>query len=350
MTRRAPNTDLDPRSPRRARVAAAILATLALSPAATPQQTLTVRGQSGAGESAPPANAQQDEGGFPSVTYGRSRASRDWVTLRNGARVAVDDGVEWEGTRVYLSLTWDLVAVEAASGATRWSRHVSAYWNRLSIAAVGEGDARRLVVELRPYESVDGATLRVERYDLLTGEEIETPVPSPDGAAVGVRSVAGHESRIARPFSALIGTPRGYAALIEAMFGAEIAPELPAIDFRAEVLFVTSAGDATNCNGFVPVGAWEDDRRVLLRYDGLYFQTAAFVSGFGDDEEEGSGPGGARPSRPYGMFVLPRADKTYVIEKDVQNLIGGPSIWKERFRAEGVPAPDDELARVPRDV
>jgi hypothetical protein len=53
-------------------------------------------------------------------------------------------------------------------------------------------------------------------------------------------------------------------------------------------------------------------------------------------------------TRPYGIFILPRAEKkAYVIESNRQRYIGGPPIWAESFRAERLGDPGKELERLP---
>jgi len=297
---------------------------------------------------------QSDPGGadaFPSLTYGKSRASTGWVELQNGSRVAIDQGLEWDGIKVYLSLTWDLVAIDAATNKTVWSHHVSAFWNRLAIRQVdsspGRGPEKKVIaVELRPYTDREGADQQVERYALRSGEKLDVPVPIPSGRKIEIRSFHGPMSRIGEPFKLMVGTRSGAKTLLREMFGDEAPIDFGKVDFDREVVLVVSAGDSWNCNGFVPGAVYQDASRLLVRYDGLYYQTAAF--GFGGDGDETDEEIGR--SRPYGMFVLPRIEGLYVAEKDVQNLIGGPSIWKERYRRTGVPAPEQELADLPRDV
>src|SRR5262245_32305020 len=78
----------------------------------------------------------------PSITYGPSRSSKTWVDTPMG-KVAVDEGIEWNGVKVYMSLTWTLVAVDAQSGKTLWSQNVSAFWNGLAIKEV-EADGKKV--------------------------------------------------------------------------------------------------------------------------------------------------------------------------------------------------------------
>jgi hypothetical protein len=42
--------------------------------------------------------------------------------------------------------------------------------------------------------------------------------------------------------------------------------------------------------------------------------------------------GGGRPVTAYGFFVLPKADKTVILEENIQNLLGNPPAWQERIR------------------
>ena len=52
--------------------------------------------------------------------------------------------------------------------------------------------------------------------------------------------------------------------------------------------------------------------------------------------------------RAWGIFVLPRRpDRGYVMERDVQGLIGGPRIWKRTFAVKKLGSPETELAKLP---
>jgi hypothetical protein len=93
-----------------------------------------------------------------------------------------------------------------------------------------------------------------------------------------------------------------------------------------------SSGNGWNCNGHDVVEAYEDAHRILLRTDGLSFQTL----------------GGAMMVRAWGIFVLPKhANRGYVVERDAQGLIGGPPIWKRTFAVKKLPAPETELSKLP---
>ena len=83
-------------------------------------------------------------------------------------------------------------------------------------------------------------------------------------------------------------------------------------------------GEIVNCSG-IDASAWEDDQRILVRLREHWFQT--------------EGPdGGGQKVRPFGIFVLPKREpfKPVVLERNYQNLIGAPPIWKEQGRFEGL--------------
>jgi hypothetical protein len=97
---------------------------------------------------------------------------------------------------------------------------------------------------------------------------------------------------------------------------------------------VVSGGDMTNCRGIGCAEAFEDDMRVLVRLQHHTFQTA--------------GPnGGAVRHRPYGIFVLPRTDKAYIIERNRQRYIGGPPLWTEMKRFDRMADAKSELDGMP---
>ena len=64
----------------------------------------------------------------PSIAYSGSRTSAGSIETPNGV-VFIDEGVAWKGVKVYLSLTWDVVAADEASGKVLWSQNVGAFWN-----------------------------------------------------------------------------------------------------------------------------------------------------------------------------------------------------------------------------
>lgn len=285
-----------------------------------------------------PARAEDEAAQAPPLLQIQgSRTSTAWVTVPGGARVAVDQGVTWQGVTVYLSLTWDLVGVDATSGATLFATDVGAFWNTITFQQVTPTDGvRQWAIELRPdARRQAGAELR-QFHHLRTGARLA--VPALDGSDLGTplelpHTASGDRSDIASPFSLLIGTAAGWASAQERTFGPEgERPALGELDFDTHVVLLVSGGDRQNCTAITLHAAYEDDARVLVRTGRTTMQT---INGF-------------RKARPWGAFVLPRrAAKAYVVERNIQGLIGGPAIWRTLYRVEGVPAPEVELAGLP---
>ena len=71
----------------------------------------------------------------PFIVYGGSRASTEVIETPKGG-VPVDQGIAWEGVKVYLSIMGDLVAVDAGTGKFLWCRFVGAFWNEVGFEEV----------------------------------------------------------------------------------------------------------------------------------------------------------------------------------------------------------------------
>ena len=91
---------------------------------------------------------------------------------------------------------------------------------------------------------------------------------------------------------------------------------LPYIDFEKYVVIAIFQGSGVNSAGLKAVEVLEDKTSIVFRYKDKFYQTDGDVKG----------------ATVYGFFVLPRSNKTVVLEEDVQNLIGKPPVWKERVR------------------
>lgn len=263
----------------------------------------------------------------PSVDHSGSRESSTWIELPNGTRVAVGKGVEWQGVRVHLALTWHLVAVDVETGKVLWDRDTSAFWNEVGFKEVETTDGRKVqAVELKPgRRNRRGSQLR-QYHDLRTGAKLEVPggPEGPSGTPFPPRKAwEGEQSQVGEAFSVLVTSAVDWKAVREHVWGPDATQAPDAVDFEKEVVYLTSNGDGWNCSAIFPVGCWEDEHRILVRTDRRCFQTI----------------GGGKKTRPWGAFVLPRRkDKAYVVEVDAQGLIGGPAIWKEIWRADAVPA------------
>jgi hypothetical protein len=94
---------------------------------------------------------------------------------------------------------------------------------------------------------------------------------------------------------------------------------MPKVNFDRCMVVAAFRGDGHNSNGYFVVEAIDEPDRVVLRLDEQTYQTA------GPD-------GGAVKVRPYGIFVLPRSNKSVVIEENVQGIKDRPATWKERAK------------------
>jgi hypothetical protein len=273
----------------------------------------------------------------PTLQYRGNRASRAWVSMPGGTQVAVDEGVEWEGVTVYLSLTWDLVAVESDSGTTLWGHSVGAFWNRIAIVRAENASGEEVwAVELQPGAGARQGVGQRQLYELRTGARIAIPEKAPPGTPFTPRREAGGpDADMGVEFTLLISTRENYALALARLLGGRTVPGLPGpdeVDFDREVVLVRAEGTGWNSRGLVSREAYESDDRILLRIDNRFYQTM----------------GGGDRVTPFGVFVLPRAvKKPYVLERDEQGLIGGPPIWKEIHRFEGLQDPDQELHPIP---
>jgi len=258
------------------------------------------------------------EGGLPSHTYPGSRSSTDWVSMPNGIRVAVDEGISYRGTTIYLSLTHHLVGVNDETGETRWGVDVSAYWNRVAVVHTdGAPGVKVWAVELTRTDDPEAVGRRA-LFDLRSGGRIETnDAPKPTGDALSPREVTGDDLVVEEPFDRLVGSSEEWSALVAETLGEKRITALGPIDFATEQVYVLASGRRINHRGWRIIDAYEDGERQLLRIDRVTFQTM----------------GGGEALHPWFAVVIPRSfDKTLIVEADVQGMIRGPRIWKERWR------------------
>lgn len=97
----------------------------------------------------------------------------------------------------------------------------------------------------------------------------------------------------------------------------------PGVDFDRYEVIAFFRGPARNIRGerVVSIEEAEDGRR--LRFDSSTYQTASM-----------SGEDGGVQVAPFGLWIIDRADGLVVVEENVQNLIGGEPVWRERARLE----------------
>lgn len=129
-------------------------------------------------ESIDPRDAMPDIKVLKTWDYNLSRrVSKDWI-LKDGVRIPVDDGIQWDGVTVYLSMMFDVLAVDADQK-IQWEvpwRKTDPIWSTVSIVQWIHGDQTRTAVELFNANRNTGA-LHYQYHDLKTGEKLASPKP-----------------------------------------------------------------------------------------------------------------------------------------------------------------------------
>jgi hypothetical protein len=152
-----------------------------------------------------------------------------------------------------------------------------------SVAAVMEGAIRSL-------EELRGTRRRVE----VSGEW------------------QGPDSGVATRSYRLVTGAEEWRVLWEGHRDGETAPE---VDFEDSMAVAVFAGAGWNSRG-IAVTITEDDETIRVRFRGRYYQTMM---------------DGDRVT-PYGIWILPRSEKTVLLEEDVHGIIGAEPEWKVRAR------------------
>lgn len=156
-----------------------------------------------------------------------------------------------------------------------------------------------------------------------------TPPATPGGATV---RWMGSYSQIEKPRVVLITDGTSWEALWREHMGGTIEKNAngfetwPSVDFSTHCVVGVFAGAAANSNGYEIESVEDLGDIVRVRCDQIQFQTASF-----DGKDSGC------PTTAFGLFVIPRSDRTIVLEENVQGLIGGPPVWKERARFPAAP-------------
>ncbi|MEW6746940.1 MAG: hypothetical protein AB1486_29740 [Planctomycetota bacterium] len=261
---------------------------------------------------------QQDRGPpppLPGLRIESQRTSKKWIELPTGVSVAVDEGIERGGIKVYPSLTGDLVAVDTATGKVLWHTSCSAFWDHVNIEQTKGDDGKvYLAVALRSASHREFAEFR----DLKTGKTIKSVGGSgkPEGTPLKLRRVwSGNKALLDQPLTRLITSPEDWSELRARMFGSldESVPTRDEIDFTREALLLVAMGKTSNCDGIGYVDAFEGTDSITIRLQHHWYQSV----------------GDTPPTWAYGIFVVPRsATKEYVLYRNVQSLKGGPPMWE----------------------
>jgi hypothetical protein len=89
----------------------------------------------------------------------------------------------------------------------------------------------------------------------------------------------------------------------------------PIIDFEKCMVIAVFQGNGWNSSGLKTILVKEGKDDIVFRFEDMHYQTM------------GPGGGGERVTV-YGFFVLPRSDKTVVLEENQQIYLGEPPVWK----------------------
>jgi beta-lactamase regulating signal transducer with metallopeptidase domain len=171
------------------------------APPATDDEKLTVT-QKGHPAAVLPAHRSDVEVLDSHVYDSSRRESTGWVEV-NGVSLPVDDGVEHDGIKVYVTLMFDVVAVDSATGKSLWHldwNKTDPFWQAVSIVRWVDGDKTVTAAELRP-GGEDVAPGDLLYVDLATGSRVDPPPAAGADARPGDDSQdrAGPDSVSARP-------------------------------------------------------------------------------------------------------------------------------------------------------
>ncbi len=291
----------------------------------------------------------------PPLEYADARTSTKTLELRDGRRIDVDLGLSWRGTTVYLGLAGDLVAVDDATSAVRWSRAVSPAWRMLAFCSDHTKSAssktsetvERALVAVRGAGDTTGSG-EAEYYEVEHGQQC--PGQSPvSGQVIKARVVAGGGwGACATRFALIATTAEQCARVIERLHGVDDAdrdfqplpepwdglarpePVVAEVDFTRDVVLAVCYGDTGNTSGITCEEVRSDEKRTLVSLSTPGFQTS----------------GRSLPARPWILIALPRRDDgAYAIAWDENPYFGKAPLWHEQERMAATS--DASLVRLP---
>src|SRR5581483_10144739 len=153
--------------------------------------------------------------------YPPSRASTGWVESKAGTLVAVAESLEWQGRIAYLSLTFDLVVVDAKTKKLLWSANVGAFWDTITFENLAKDGAEpRWALALRSSAKPEYQ----QNYDLVSGQKLELAglQPFPAGRPFTPRTIwSGSAGMRDEKLYRLVRTAQEWAKLRPELFGTE---------------------------------------------------------------------------------------------------------------------------------
>lgn len=301
----------------------------------------------------------------PAVSYPSARSSDKTVSLvgESGPGVFVDKGITGHGVEAYLSLTADLVVIDAKTKKTLWSIFAGGFWSELAFKDTRDEKTNENIVLLE----LRGKTADRRYFEIMTGKEkylknangvfiaSDEKEKDPGREVKIVDLYTGGDSAIEEKEYMKITSPREWEELWQRhskrtagdyeqreklrfpferlseeqqklykespAYQMDLAtrkrPDKPDIDFGKNSVIALFQGKMVNCSGYNLTRAVEDGGVITLYIQGLYFQS------FGPGSE-----GGAVASNPYIILVFPKSWDKVVVKNNVQDYIDGPPIWE----------------------
>lgn len=265
----------------------------------------------------------REEGKPPIIVYPPSRASKKWIDVGE-FMVGVDGGIEWQGKTAYLSLTQNLVVVDAKTEKTLWHAGESAFWDTVTFENMAKAnEPAQWAVVLKS----SWLPRYSQCYDLTSGKRfaLRGGPPLPPGTVLKPRkSWSGSAGVQKEEIRKLVGSAEEWSKLRKKLFGdkPQEIPEANEIEFTTEMLLVLYLGETICRDGLSPALIVEGEQNLLVRVKVHGYQIAAI----GKDSK-------IPTEHPYGLVILPRRPKKpVVLEYNEQHYINGPELWKEAAR------------------
>jgi hypothetical protein len=150
-------------------------------------------------------------------------------------------------------------------------------------------------------------------------------------------AISGTDSRVTKPSYARITTPEDWVRIWVSHLGTTsdnaYRPHLE-VDFDRCLVIAIFRGNKVNVRGIQIDSLSETRDSIAIRFNEITYQTEGPV-----DEYK-------VPDRPYTFIIVPKTDKTIIVEEHInRSLRGGPPVWKVRARLEEKKEPLTPLRR-----
>lgn len=147
--------------------------------------------------------------------------------------------------------------------------------------------------------------------------------------------ISGSYSAVMKPRVEVIASAERFAEVWKEHMGDKIEKTahhfdvIPDVDFSRCMVVAMFSGKTVNSAGWRVVSTLQRDDHTVIRYDETRFQSMS-----------ANGPDRGFESAGYGFAVIDRTTRPIILEENVQTLIDGGPVWKERQRVPALtPAP-----------